>query len=277
MKKYAVYPFSAMLGGVVGFLLRCLQNQSGFEAGTGLPVSGNLYALLLPLVLAALAVLFLLLTLRLPGGREETPAPFTACFSSAGAAEPTLLAAGLFAVLASGAYQFYDALTLSASRMDLILGALAILSALCLFPLLPACKRRAGDAPQAFDGKLLLVPVVTLVVLLVLTYRADSVNPSLTVYYPELLSQVFLILAFFRVSSFAFGDGSTRRFLLWSMLSVLFCVVSLADGLAPAHALFTAGALLIQLGLMLLRLDALAQSKCPASGGSAETPPKDAP
>ena len=51
MKKYNLFYLLAVLGGAVGFLLRLLQNRTGFEAETGLPVSGNLPALALIVLL----------------------------------------------------------------------------------------------------------------------------------------------------------------------------------------------------------------------------------
>lgn len=47
MKKYVLWPLLAAIGGVGAFLLRLLQRSTGFEVDTGLPIPGNLYAILL--------------------------------------------------------------------------------------------------------------------------------------------------------------------------------------------------------------------------------------
>ena len=45
MKKYLFWPLMAVIGGAGAFVLRLLQRSTGFEADTGLPIPGNLYAL----------------------------------------------------------------------------------------------------------------------------------------------------------------------------------------------------------------------------------------
>lgn len=72
----------------------------------------------------------------------------------------------------------------------------------------PGGTREATPAPRgAVSGNVLLAPVGILVVRLVAAYRQDSVNPTLAAYYIELLALVFLTLAFYRLSSFAFRPG----------------------------------------------------------------------
>ena len=97
---------------------------------------------------------------------------------------------------------------LFSGREHLVVGLLSLLSAASLLPAVPACRiRPEGGARKPFQSPLLLVPVCCLVVRLVLTYRVVSVDPSLTDYYTELLAVVFLALAFYRLSSFAFRAG----------------------------------------------------------------------
>ena len=102
------------------------------------------------------------------------------------------------------------------------------------------------------------MPVCCLVVRLVLTYRAVSVDPSLADYYPELLAVVFLTLAFYRLSSFAFRAGRTRRFALYAALAIAFCLAALADRPDPARLLFYLGGALTLFGFLLQRAAALA-------------------
>ena len=44
MKKPLLLPFIALVGGAAAAVLRLLQNTTGFEEGTGLPIPGNLPA-----------------------------------------------------------------------------------------------------------------------------------------------------------------------------------------------------------------------------------------
>ena len=66
MKKQSFLPLLALVGGVAAFVLRLLQNRTGFEAATGLPIPGNAPGLALVALLAVLALAFLLLVRRLP-------------------------------------------------------------------------------------------------------------------------------------------------------------------------------------------------------------------
>ena len=88
---------------------------------------------------------------------------------------------------------------------------------------------------------------------LVLTYRAVSTDPSLVNYYPELLAVVFLTLGFYRLSSFAFRSGRTRRFALYAVLAIAFCLATLADLPDTARLLFYLGGALTLFGFLLQR------------------------
>ena len=52
-KQYAL-PLAAVLGGAAAFVLRLLQNQTGFEPETGLPIPGNLAGMSLVVLLLSL-------------------------------------------------------------------------------------------------------------------------------------------------------------------------------------------------------------------------------
>ena len=135
------------------------------------------------------------------------------------------------------------------------MAVLSMLAAAGLFASLLACRRRDGAAPRPVNGNWLLIPAVSLVVRLVLTYRIDSVDPSLSAYYVELLALVFLCLGFYRLSSFAFRAGRTRRFALYAGASIVLCIAALADGspYLSSTLLYIGGALTL-LGFLLLRL-----------------------
>ena len=281
MKKYVLWPLLAAAGGAGAFLLRLLQRSTGFESDTGLPVPGNLYAVLLVIWFVVLAAVCLLAARAiLPADREDPPL-FPAGFSvaSAGLLSPAVM--GIFLLAASGAldllFSFSGARALTrggemgsvfvtgegnqlfSGREHLLVGALSLLTAASLFPAVPACRTRPESEPRRpFQGALLVVPVCCLVVRLVLTYRAVSVDPSLADYYPELLAVVFLTLAFYRLSSFAFRAGRTRRFAVYTALAIALCLAALADRPDPARLLFYLGGALTLFGFLLQRTAVLA-------------------
>ena len=271
-KRYAL-PLTAGLGGAAAWVLRLLQTRTGFEADTGLPIPGNLAGLALAVLLAGLgAALFL--TSRLYPVEEEPGPALPKDFITPGAGLLTIPMCGVFLIALSGLADLAESLRLIPEigslsshaiygilragglgftpRGQTLLGVLSLASAAALFWMLAGCRREEGPKPPA---AVTLVPVGTLVIRLVLTYRIDSVNPSLSMYYVEMLSLVFLTLGFYRLSSFAFQAGRTRRFSLYAGAASALCVASLADGSAYVSSLLiTAGGALTLMGFLLLRI-----------------------
>ena len=87
-----------------------------------------------------------------------------------------------------------------------------------------------------------------------LVYRVDSVNPSLGAYYVEILALVFMTLAFYRLSSFAYHAAKTRRFALYAGAAVALCMTALADSEGLSALLLYIGGALALLGFLLLWL-----------------------
>ena len=152
MKKYASILFTALAGGGLSFALRLAQNRTGFEADTGLPVAVNPFALLLPVLLAALALVIFLLTRRLPGEKEDTPLTFTGYFSVRNTGVLTLMVTGIFLWGLSGIADIVlarfrpsvsaDSILFAITpRLYILLGILTVLSAGALYVLLDTCRR----------------------------------------------------------------------------------------------------------------------------------------
>ena len=278
MKKYALLPVISVLGGAAAFVLRLLQNRTGFEAATGLPVPGNFPGLALVICFAVLAAALLLLARTLPKDTGEDPV-FPAAFATDNTTLLFLPVAGILLIALSGLTDLYEGLTQGnllsrmkaaadpyaaaleetcagfPSRTQLLLGVLTLLSAAALFLSAVSCRKKAREDAKPFSGNLLLGFPVVLVVRLVLTYRLDSVDPALAAYYVEILALVFLTLAFYRLSSFAFKAGRTTRFALYTGLSAVFSRAALADGgpLLSSLMLYAGGAVTV-LGFLTLRL-----------------------
>ena len=262
MKKQYLLPLFSAAGGVMAFLLRLLQKNTGFEAATGLPVAGNAAAIALVVFLPACAAILVLLSRRIPQG---TAPSFPANFSTKDARLLTLPVMGILLMGLSG---LLDALSILSPDMvpgranlspqaQLIFAATALLSALALFSSAAACRQH-GDREQnatlekKVNLSLLLVPPVCLVIRLVMAYRIYSIDPVLARYYVELLALVFLTLAFYRLSSFAFQSGRLRRFAVYAGAAVILCIASLAESRQPADLLLYAGGALTLLGFLLL-------------------------
>jgi hypothetical protein len=282
MKKQFMLPAAAVLGGLAAFVLRLLQNRTGYEADTGLPIPGAPASIALAVWLVILAALFCGLVFQLP--QESGPGPaLPADFYTDDAKLLVLPVVGLLLMFAAGLADIYEGLGMGdllsqladaadpaavstssgifSGRLQMFLGVLSLLSAACLLPAAAACRRHSDDGQdrqeRPLNGSTLLVPPICLVVRLVLTYRADSANPALGAYYVEILALVFLTLGFYRLASFTAQAGQTRRFALYASAAVTLCVTALADG-GPhlSSLLLYAGGALTLLGFLLLRLAA---------------------
>ena len=274
-KRYAL-PLTAALGGAAACVLRLLQNHTGYEADTGLPIPGNFAALALAVLLAGLAAALALTAWLLPS--EEAPGPvLPRDFSTENTGLLAIPMCGVFLLALSGLSDLAESLRMLPEglvssrhaiygilragglgfsiRGQALLGTLTLASAVSLFPVLAGCRRREGGPRHKAPSAITLTPVAALVARLVLTYRIDSVNPSLTMYYVELLALVFMTLGFYRLSSFAFQAGQTRRFGFYAAASLVLCAAALADGSAYLSSLLLyAGGALTLAGFLLLRL-----------------------
>lgn len=230
-------------------VLRVLQLRTGFDADD-LPVSGNAFALLLPVVLAAATAYFAVTARKLPGldregaGRkleesfsfsENMPALFCAVMGS------FLIAASAFAAFAG----YTRGLQLKP------LSAAAVFAAVCYLYAVFSIKRRSGT-----PGLALLLPVIVLLVYLILLYRADASDPVLAHIYVEILAVSALALCSLETAAFAYGCGSPRV-LVPSCAAAILCSVALAAEMKSVSSvlLFAGGAMLACGFLAALRLD----------------------
>lgn len=266
MKKEFALPLVSVLGGAIALALRLVQNHTGFEADTGLPVPGAPAGIVLAIFLLALVITLFLLARQLPSEAEQGPA-FSDVFSTSSTELVTLLIMGIFLIGISGCLDIFFTLfqrgvtgegLYGVSPASALLRAVtALITAVSLFPTAAACRRsgnreKAAAPRKKLDNDLLLVPAVCLVVRLVLAYREDSVNPVLEAYYVELLALVFLALAFYRLSSFAFRAGRTRRFALYAGIAIALCTAALADGHRIDTILLYGGCALTLLAFLLM-------------------------
>lgn len=280
MKKQLLLPLVSAAGGAAALVLRLLQNKTGFEAATGLPVPGNVPGLALAALLVGLAAALCLLARLLPAEDEDGPV-FPEDFRTQNAGLVTLTVLGVLLMAVSGALDIaVGAAKLNAlesvggpdgptviwsawgvapgltftPKARILAGALVLAGAASLLPAAACCRLRPGRQPRTIPPTLLLVSPVCMVVRLVLAYRVDSVNPALQAYYVEILALTCLTLALYRLSSFACRAARTRRFALYAGGAVVFCITALADGESLSALLLYAGGAATAMGFLLLWL-----------------------
>lgn len=272
MNRYFYLPAVPLFGGAVAFALRLLQNRGGYEPETGLPIPGNPFSLLVPLALILLAAVLIAVAQKLPKDEDKALQTFTGSFSAKSFVVAALLAAGSLLWMVSGALQMIHSLPLlgversdglisiagtAAPSLSVFLGALTVLSCVAALPVISACRQGSPPDWNARLGNLLLVPTFCLLIRVVLTYREDSVCPTLSVYYVEILALSFLVLGLYRASSFAFHCGETRRFAIYNGCALLLCLATLADHHTLSSTLLYLGGALLTLGLLAARAEAL--------------------
>ena len=229
--------------GAAGMSLRLLQNLTGFEPGTGLPIPGSIPGILLPVLLALSAVMLFRMNSKLPKGPVEVPLSRLLNWNDK---------EGLFGILAGGCVMAFsgvleianafgrtvtavsadgmEIVTVSAGagRSGVVMGLLAVVAGICLLAGVAICRKTPDTEPQI----LLAVPV--LLARLIFAYRLYSVDPVLANYYLELLGLMLLILASYRLSGFAVQAGGPRMFGFYADLTAILAVTLLADGHSAA-------------------------------------------
>ena len=276
MKRRSVISILSVALGAAAFALRLLQRKTGFEVDTGLPIPGNVPAILLPVLLAAAAVL--LLSMVRPLAKGPVQAPFSQLFDLSDRRCLFAIVGGTCATVLAGILDLADAMggprtALSADGMEIVtvgsslgrtgmvLGVLSLIAGACLFLGAVLCRKDPAAPPLV----LLAVPVC-LLVRLILIYRIYSRDPVLADYYLDLLALVLLILGTYRLSGFAVQAGSPRAFALYAELSAILALAALADG-PSAAVLLAVGIALALAGFQLaLRPDT-------AAADSSNSPP----
>jgi len=211
--------------------LRMMNCITGFEAESALPIQGNLYGILLPALLLLAAVVFTLLSRSFPSQREEARS-MEECFDF-GNTESVL-----FAVLGSFGLIGYAATS--------VLSYPSLLSALLSVGYLSSagvilCTVFQLRRQNELAGSLLIVPVCTLVLQLVFTYRSCANDPTLGHTYIEILMVCALMTVSLEFAAFAFRNGTLRLFVPLTAMSVVLCTCHLAECSTTSARLFAVG------------------------------------
>ena len=157
--------------GAAGMSLRLLQNMTGFEPGTGLPIPGSIPGILLPVLLALSTVILFRMNSKLPKGPVEVPLSRLLNWNDK---------EGLFGILAGGCVMAFsgvleianafgrtvtavsadgmEIVTVSAGtgRSGVVMGLLAVVAGICLLAGVAICRKTPDTEPQI----LLAVPVL---------------------------------------------------------------------------------------------------------------------
>lgn len=241
MKTNRVMARIALICAIAAAGTRLWQDRTCFDPVTGLAAGKGL--VLLPLLLLLSAGLLAASCRAFPPEGENRD-PFSQRFAADSDATALFLMAGVFLL----AFSALVALFSRGGTAALLGGLLTLITAGSLALLFFRLIRRR-EVPAA----LTLVPVGCLVGRLIADYRADSVNPVLAAYYPEILATVFFLMAVYQLSAFTFRCGQARRLSFFAAMSAVLSLAAMAGAdHSLSQRLFYEGDAVVSLGILLL-------------------------
>ena len=233
------------IAGLLLFILRLIQNKTGFDAETGLS---------LPSVPGVLVVVCLALAAALEvwlARRRSKARPFFADHFSPPEKETPVLVCGCMLLAAGGILQTLLAVMTAGGAAGAVTGLLALASGGGF--LLLTRGLRAGEElsitpilPAMFFGVFLVLAV----------YLPSADDPVLARYYLQVLAASLLAYAFSQLAGFLRGESRARIFTPVADLAVIACVAVMADGGLARILLYGGGALVLSAFLLLQREDA---------------------
>lgn len=224
MKKGILLSVVTLIVGVLGAVLRWMEQTMGFEAETGLAIPGNVPAIAL-IILACLFAVFLIVTAiktkhpSMVRYGQVSPAENPLCFGAYSVASLLMAVAGVLFIAKALMEE-----TISISR--LILGLFAIGTAVSL--IFTAKMDDQGENKRQYRFRLLIPPFFCCY-WLILAYEGRAANPVVLQYVYELFAIICVLLAFYYIASFDFGKGKLRQSLFFGYMASFFSITTLAD------------------------------------------------
>ena len=219
-----------------GIFFRWLQNQACFEAETGLAVHGSIWPYVVALMIAVAAAVLAVMCFRV---KNQPHTSFPDSLPAAFAASKRMLAlGGLWLLLSSGA--------LSEPGLQRVLAVLAVVTGVVFARQMLAPGERENDA-GALVG--VSMPMVLLVFWLIVSYKVNIINPTISAYAVEILALCAALIAFYELAGFAYGRPKAVKSIFWSQFAAFLCITALPDDRVGAQQLMLvaiAGMLLFQ-------------------------------
>ncbi len=228
MRFHRQLPVFAAFGGLAGAFLRAMQLATGFESGTGLYSSGNLWGRLLAGWLLLTAALCAVLARR---GQHH--ACFEELFGSDSDVFKTVLAfSGLLLALGGVAWLAVELQTMQTLpedstswilALEVPFGVLCVTAGLCFVGLGAALSRGEITARHAL---LTMPPLFWAAFHLLVVYRQYCVSANLPLFTNEIFASIACVMAFYHYARMLYGHPAPRQFAFWAALTV---ALSLTD------------------------------------------------
>ena len=195
-----------------GTFFRWLQDQVCFEADTGLAVRGSIWPYAVALMIVIAAVVLAVVCFRM---KNQPHTYFPDSLPAALAASPRVRTIG-----------------------GIVLGALLAVGGLWLL---------LGTASGAVVCA--SMPIVLLAFWLIVSYKVNIINPTVSAYAVEILALCAALIASYEFAGFAYGRPKAIKSIFWSQFAAFLCITALPDDRAGGQQLMLAaiaGILLFQ-------------------------------
>lgn len=231
MRKSWILPGAAVLGGLIGLLVRHRYLTTAFEPGTGLPIEGLPITAVSWVVVALVVLLLAVLSHRKP--ERSFDKQYTAAFQPTGFLSLTCRFASMALLLVAGfcnieAYikTFNSSGLRSLPIARPILGVLALLSAAGLYFTILEMKKK-----KEVHSVWLTLPGFTCALWVMASYQTWAQDPVLSRYLCSLLSVLLSLVACSFMAGFAFSSGRINLTLFVGTTAGSLGLMVLGDGL----------------------------------------------
>lgn len=246
--RNSAYPLciTTLVLAAFGGFFRWLQNQVSFEPATGLAIRGSMWPYVTAIWIVLTAAILLVQSRRAVNrDRVRRPETFAQAFRPIGGFTGVIvLLCGL--LMAVGGVILFLTVPLS-DHQRLLMRVIAVVCVLygVLFPLQ---LQDRGDRPRSFTVLLSAVPIFLFAFWIIVSYKSNIVNPSVTAYAVEILTLTAFTIGFYQVAGFAFDRPKPIRAVFWALFGAFFGLMSVADKhYLGVHIIFLAAALMLML------------------------------
>ena len=227
--RNSAYPLciTTMVLAAFGGFLRWLQNQVSFELETGLAVRGSIwpYATAIWIVLAA-AVLLVSARRAVNRDRVRRPETFAQAFYPVGGYSGVfVILCGL--VMAVGGVLLFLTVPFSEPQRRLyqIVGVIGAVYGVAF----PFQLQDHAERPHTLTVVLSGLPIALFAFWIVVSYKSNIVNPTITAYAVEILTLCAMCVAFYQTAGFAFDRPKPIKSIFWALFAAFLGVMSVAD------------------------------------------------
>lgn len=235
MRRNAFFvPAFALLAGIAGFVLRSTQLDTVFDGTTGLAQTDAPITIYLIVVSLAVAVIALIISLIL-AGRYKAYADYEKAFAPAGLLYLIgFILLGLIMIVGTILY-YKEMRDTGIEPLGAVFALFAAMSGISLIVMArSAYKGKGGGEMLLFS----VIPSVFLCIWLIIVYKDHASDPILLNYAYTSLAISAAALSFYYGAGYVYSKSKPGKTIFCYIMTIYFCVLTLADSIDLAHQIF---------------------------------------